>query len=213
LEELERLRAAQEVLGNADTIYIVISPTARTKGDFPSRGYAGHSGRLDVVARAAASALYFDEKTAFVAVLLGPPEPPKTLVITRRCLSASELGERTIMNLFRRLLKRGSHRGCLALDLGISEVLYIISKLEFETIYLHEGGDDVEEVIDVVIRGRKAFVLGSHVDIPKDYEIIVRKYAMRTVSVGPKSLLTSHVILYLSLIRTLKRATCYSEQP
>jgi tRNA (pseudouridine54-N1)-methyltransferase len=188
-----------------DSIYVIISPTAKTSPEFPLRGYAGPSGRLDVVARAVAAlfSLLRFENDCVIPILLGPPNPPKTLVIRRNCINGIP-SERAIMNLLRLLLLKGSYRECLALNYDVERVLFSIKKNKFKVIYLSENGDDLEDHLDMIISRKVAFILGSHIDIPQSLEKQITKVTDKIIRVERKSLLTSHVILFISYLRLLK---------
>jgi len=191
------------LLATTPTVYVVVSPTARTSPDWPPRGYAGPSGRLDVIARAALAAAEAEPGSVVAGVLLGPPNPPVTLLVGSSCVGTG-VGDRGVMEVFRRLMARGTMGDCIALRAGPDWLLHTLARLGYEIYILGEGGVDVSEVPGI-LEGRAAFIAGAHLDPPEWVLRLARRYARATVSVGPKSLLTSHVIAFLGLARGLRR--------
>jgi len=172
--------------------FLVVSATARTTPDYPIRGYAGPSGRLDVIARSILASMTCRE-TLFIALLLGPPNPPKTLIYhSDKCTFKSE--RMVMMEIKRAYLSKSK---CLEVEeWGIDEIVYNLVKSGFEIVMLREDGVDVSRARRALI-GRKVYVLGSHVDVPSDIERGVSRYVEYRVSIGPRSVYTSHAILYI----------------
>ena len=190
--------AYNELLGllkGSEASYMVVSHTARTDDKFPLRGYAGPSGRLDVIARSLVAAS-LTRGSVFIASLLGPPDPPKLLVF-RGCGIASE---RAAMLEIRKLLGgRGS--GCgLLLDCWPEEAIAAAKRAGYRVVVLDEGGADISRV-RAALEGKALFVLGPHVDPPRDLWRKIIRLSDYVVSIGPVSLHTSHVILYLAWAR------------
>jgi len=188
-----------ELLAEATTVYIVVSPTARTSPDWPPRGYAGPSGRLDVIARTVLAALEAEPGSAVTGILLGPPNPPVTVVIGAPCIEQSR-GERGVMEVLRRILNWGVLGKCAALRAGPEWLLHTLKRLGYRIYVLEERGLDIAR-IPRALEGKTAFIAGAHVDPPEWVLRIARRYAEASVSVGPRSLLTSHVVAFLGLAR------------
>ncbi|MCE4601208.1 MAG: hypothetical protein F7C38_06560 [Desulfurococcales archaeon] len=175
---------------SADTIYIIVSPTARTDTNYPLRGYAGPSGRIDEIARSMLSIAR--SKSLLVAVLLGPPNPPATIVYRYRegCRFSSE---REALQYIRKSVQGKS----VCIDryaIGVRDVVSIISKAGFETILLAEDGEDISGLPRVKPR---AYLLGAQIDIPEHIINDIRNYIDAKASIGPLSYQTSQVIAYL----------------
>jgi len=165
-------------------LYIIVSPTAKTLPLWPPKGYAGPSGRLDVIARAL---LAVEEGSQAVAILLGPPEPPKTLHYDpARCRLRSE--RQAMQEIARALLGRDS---CLRLDPRSPEQVLHEEAKRRGLVVLSEDGDPRPPP-----RG-KAYLLGAHVDPPEDIMEMARRIAVATVRIGPNRYHTSHVIAYV----------------
>ncbi len=195
----------RNIFDSYSTIYVVISKTARTVPDFPIRGYAGPSGRLDVIARSVASLFSVSKKgrDLFIAVLLGKPYPPKFFLIDKKCIEKN-VSEKSIMRLLRILLSKPEYKGCKNFYVNsLKELFNIINELNFRLILLEESGTDIEEFVDLLNKDKIAFILGSHVDIPDYIKEVIKKLGAISVSIEAKSLLTSHVILYIAYLRAL----------
>jgi len=170
-----------QVPGN---LYIIVSQTARTLPLWPPRGYAGPSGRLDVIARAF---LAVQEGSQALAILLGPPEPPKTLHYDpARCKLRSE--RHAMQEIARALLGRHT---CLRPDPRSPEQILHDEAKKRGLILLHENGDP-----DPPPPG-SAYLLGAHIDPPEDIMGRARRLSRATVRIGPYKYHTSHVIAYV----------------
>ncbi len=189
------------LLERASSVYIVVSPTAVTEPSFPARGYAGASGRLDVVARAMAAPLHAEPEAVSVGVLLGPPRPPVAIAGTSACLGGRE---RSAVHAIRLALSGRPPSGCWASGEGLEYVLHRASRHGFRVVVLKEDGVDVASA-PWALKGRRAYVAGAHVDMPPEQERIVLRYSRGTVSLGPVSLLTSHALAYIAWSRRLLR--------
>ncbi len=189
------LKAALE---SSVSAFLVVSATARTSPEgIPLRGYAGPSGRLDVVARAFEAVVERDSLA--LALLLGPPNPPLLVAASWEC-RAGLGGERGFVRAFAEAF-RG--RGCLQLYPGVSlrDLLSMASR-RMRVVLLSEGGVDVgsREALEALC-SRALFILGSHVDMPQAEEEVARSYADAVVSVGPLSYHTEHVIAFIETLR------------
>lgn len=193
------LDAIVDFLSRANSAYIVISPTATTSPNFPLRGYAGASGRLDVVARSMTAPLHFEATAVSIGILLGPPNPPVTVAGYRECLGP---GERSAVEAIRRALHGRPPRGCIALRAGHDFILHALERAGFELVYLSEKGEDISRSPGVA-RCRCAYLAGAHVDVPPSIEADIIRSAKAVVSIGPRSLLTSHVFAFLAWFRSV----------
>lgn len=199
LEENPRLEDIQSFIEKASSAYVIISPTAVTSSNFPRKGYAGPSGRLDVVARAMTAPFHFERDALAVGILLGPPRPPITVMGYKDCLG---LSERSAIEAIRRALLGRPPQGCIALATGHDFILHVLAKSGFTIIYLSEKGDDISGRPEA-INCRCAYFAGSHVDVPPHTELDILRVTREIVSVGPKSLLTSHVFAFVAWLRMM----------
>ncbi|MEN2999583.1 MAG: hypothetical protein ABDH61_03315 [Acidilobaceae archaeon] len=176
--------------------YVIVSSTGVTR-PFSLRGYAGASGRLDVIARSIL-ALSLEPSSLLYALLLGPPGPPKVIVAPPSCCIG--LTELEIMAEISRALKRGEGDWVQVREQGAEELLYQLSK-QYELVLLEERGRNALKE-RWLIAGRKAMILGSHVDMPPEVLALARRYARASISVGPRSLHADHVIAFLAWLRS-----------
>lgn len=176
------------LLQNSRIIYIVISPTARTDGKIPVKGYAGPTGRLDEIARDILSLR--NEGSLLIASLLGPPNPPKTLFYqSQTCRLVSE---RQVITEIKKAFDGKST--CVRLHpLPPEDLLAIIRKQGYRVVLLTEIGSE-----KIPIHADKiAYLMGSHIDIPDELLKVLEKYVEIKASIGPLSYQTSQVIAYL----------------
>ena len=176
------------LIQNSQIIYIIISPTARTDGKIPHKGYAGPTGRLDEIARDILSLR--NKESLLIASLLGPPNPPKTLLYqSSKCNLVSE---RQVISEIRRAFNDKSE--CIRiLSVDPQDLLSIIKKQGYRIVLLTETGSE-----RIPIHAEKiAYLMGSHVDIPDELLKVLEKYVEIKASIGPLSYQTSQVIAYL----------------
>ena len=180
-------------------VYIVVSPTARTEADFPLKGYAGPSGRLDVIARSYLA--LWEEGSLFQAMLLGGPRGPSLLTVPWSCRSRVR-SEKSFVLEYVRAVKGSS--SCMSLE-GLDEPLSLFRRLKrrgYRLIYLHEEGEDVSRSRDVC-SDNVAFVAGSHIDVPERIHRFLVSASHRILSISrSRSYHTDHVIAYISSLRT-----------
>ena len=184
-----------EDISDASTAFIAVSPTARTSGDIRLKGYASSSGRLDVVARVWLAVKEFP-RTILASVLLGPPNPPITIVAGDRCRGRVS-SERGFISEYVVGIRRG--RGCMKIlrGIGLHDLLQTTKKSGFTIVYLHESGVDVanRSLAGILCSERVAFVMSSHVDMPQSEERIVRAFSDAIISLGPLSYHAEHAAL------------------
>jgi tRNA (pseudouridine54-N1)-methyltransferase len=183
------------VLGSAGCLFVVVSPTGVT-GGFRLRGYAGSSGRLDVIARCILVS-QLCPRCGFIGVLLGPPRPPRVLVVKPGVVFRSE---RHVVVELARVLERGSTEYMEVLDVGFEWLVNVIGRSGFRHVLLKEDGRSAFKDPGLV-SGRAAFYLGSHVDMPDWAEALVRRSGAISVSLGPLSVHTEHAMLAVLLLR------------
>ncbi|BAN90031.1 hypothetical protein [Aeropyrum camini] len=180
------------------SLYVVISPTARADGIYPIRGYAGPSGRLDVVARAYLAVL--ESNAVLAALLMSGALSPRLLIAPASCRDRVR-SERSFMVEASRAL-RGRPSCFIVEDGGVEALIFTLKKFK-PRILLSERGRDVSLHLDEVCSSTPAFIAGSHVDPPRELlERLERSLGgFIRVSVGPLSLHTDHVFLLLSALR------------
>jgi len=178
----------------------VVVARGRSDGEFPLRGYAGPSGRLDVAARTYMSIL--EDHFTLAALLLGPPGPPRMLLAPSRCRGVAVSSERGFM-LHARLALKGEGKPCFsAHDLSSGVEGVEAAAAAGRLVYLREGGADVSEEAGA-LADAEVIAMGGHVDPPPEIDARLRAAAYRVVSVSPLSYHTDHVAAFVSWLRLL----------
>ncbi len=184
------------ILDKCSNLFAVQSRTARIDGRIPVRGYAGHTGRLDVVVRSMLASL-LRRGNCFIGII---GDEPKEKVFIATGLPPRVSSER---DLFLYLMKCREKKECSSIhwvDLGSQYVFNKVFKRGFTFYYLSEEGEDYCSYEKNLKPHGNVFILGSHVDVSPRFAGIIRGYSPRSISIGPVSMHTSHVIVYISTI-------------
>ncbi len=193
-------------------MFLVVSPTATTSPNFQLKGVAGRTGRLDVIARSIVSAFKsekgFRRNVVFYALLLGPPNPPKLLVIDGRIIEAPPSSEREALLMIKNVLGGKEIRGVHVESWGFKHILNHLLKITKNIYYLKEDGILFEKAIKP--SKYNVFVLGSHLDLPREYEQLLDKYKVPRVSLGKTSYLTSQCITIVHWLLDVMESSLYT---
>lgn len=185
-------------------IFVLKANKARTDHKFHLKGLPSTAGRMDIVCRCISRALlYYGNKprrdTVFYAVLLGPPSPPKTITFDGSELEDLRTSEIAIAGLIRKSLRsfrkeeENVMKGVYVNRVGFEDLVSDFAERGYNLIYLHEKGEDVREIF-FSLSEVCVFILGDHIGLNKEDELLLEKLGASMVSVGPKSLLGSHCI-------------------
>lgn len=186
-------------------IFVLKANKARTDHKFHLKGLPSTGGRMDIVCRCISRALlYYDgeprKDTVFYAVLLGPPSPPKTIRIDGSKVVGLEADEISIAKMIREALKycKGSIGKEVLAGITVNRTSFqglveFFAEKDYHLIYLHEKGKDLRKMT-FSAKNVYVFVLGDHIGLNQDDELLLEKLDTLRVSVGPKSLLGSHCI-------------------
>ena len=192
--------------------FLIVGNKAVTK-PFNLNDLAGSAGRMDILCRAVAQALFIShgirENVEIYLLLLGKPSPPKVVKILGSEVKFMSPDERNIAGLIKKALKKEvrsqwirSTPGIYIAKKDLTSLLNEISS-KFEIFYLREDGED--------IRGLEFnnpfFVLGDHLGLREEDEKVVLKYSKKIVSVSPLSLQADQciVIVHYELDRSSKQ--------
>jgi tRNA (pseudouridine54-N1)-methyltransferase len=180
--------------------FIVIGHKVRTDDDFSLNDLAGSTGRLDVLLRCVNSAFMLsnDMRKAVdvYLVLLGEPDPPKTIRFEGSELKFLNPDERSTGALVKKSLAEKvwteeieTSPGVFVCKRGLAEIL---GDLNGRRVYLREGGKDVRESL---LADDDTFILGGHEDLTAEEERIIETVGETIrVSLGPRSLHADHCI-------------------
>jgi tRNA (pseudouridine54-N1)-methyltransferase len=160
----------------------------------------GSTGRLDILLRCVNSAFFLShairKDVEIALMLLGEPNPPKTVRIDGSEVKYLNPDERSTAALIRNaLLQKGEGErkcspGIYVSERNYGEVLSNISK-ESKIYYLKEDGEDIR---DAEFGPDCTFVLGDDQDLTPEEEEILMDYEPKKVSLGPISYHADHCI-------------------
>jgi len=192
--------------------YIIVSTKGHTLPDFPLKGYASHSGRLDIIARSIVA--LFNKPRAnrkLTLILLGPPSLPLIATIDGASLRNSLWSENDGLNILLKAL-RGESAEYLEIVRSANPISWLTDFLKKRhncvKVYLSEKGDDIHQKISVLRNSRCILVLlGAKEDPPSEYARVFLEENGYMLKLGPRSYLTSHCIVYLEYLLGLYKST------
>ena len=180
--------------------FIVLGHRAITSADFKLDDLSGSTGRLDILLRCVNSAFFISHDirrdVEITLMLLGKPNPPKTIRIVGSEVKYLNPDERSTAALIRNALlqKPGGEKrtspGIYVSERSYGEVLSNISK-ESQMYYLKEDGDDIREA---EFGDDVTFVLGDDQDLSEEEEGTLMSYEPRKMSLGPRSYHADHCV-------------------
>ncbi|MDH7508064.1 MAG: tRNA (pseudouridine(54)-N(1))-methyltransferase TrmY [Methanomassiliicoccales archaeon] len=180
--------------------FVIVGHKATTSGSFKLDDLAGSTGRLDILLRCINSAFFLSHDIRRDAevylILLGPPNPPKTLRFVGAELKYLNPDERSTGALVRNALmqkvitEERCSPGIYASNRSYSDVLTIISK-DSQLVYLKEDGADIRES---ELPHDVSFVLGDDQDLTREEEELLMNYSPMKISLGPISYHADHCI-------------------
>ena len=182
--------------------FIIIGHRVKTSSDFNLNDLCGSTGRLDVLLRCINAAFFLSgdirRDTEIYLVLLGEPEPPKTIHLIGSELKYLNPDERSTGALIRNALMKDIKEKEVKSTPGIyvsgKSFEDVLKELNQQIIYLRENGKDIR---NADLPDDAVFVLGGQKDLTEDEEKILEKYNAKTVSLGPVKMHASHCITVL----------------
>lgn len=159
---------------------------------------AGGAGRMDLLLTAANAALLVSHDlrrdSEATLILLGPPDPPRTIRLEGARLQSLGPDLRANAGLVRKALVHGARveretsPGVFAARRGLAEVL---DGVRGPLVLLREDGKDIRKA---EIPPDVAFVLSDAIDLTEEEEALVGTKSVAVWSVGPISVHTSDTI-------------------
>jgi tRNA (pseudouridine54-N1)-methyltransferase len=172
--------------------FVVVGHRAVTAPNFSLDDVPGTSGRLDVLLRCVAASFVVSHgirrDTEAYLILLGPPDPPRTVWIQGERLRHLNPDERTTAALFKKALAlQPSGSTWLQSTPGIAvskmKLDAVLERLKGrELVLLEEGGQDLHAWKP---SGNTAFVIGDDKGFTDAEIAAVRKAGAAQLSVGP----------------------------
>lgn len=194
--------------------FVVLGHRAITSADFKLDDLSGSTGRLDILLRCVNSAFFISHDirrdVEITLMLLGAPNPPKTIRIVGSEVKYLNPDERSTAALIRNALlqKPGGERrtspGIYVSDRSYSEVLSNIHK-ESQMHYLKEDGEDIGACS---FGEDNTFVLGDDQDLTEEEEKTLMSYEPKKLSLGPISYHADHCVTVVN--NELDRRTAHS---
>ncbi len=180
--------------------FIVLGHRAITSADFKLDDLCGSTGRLDILLRCVNSAFFLSHSirrdVEITLMLLGEPNPPKTIRIDGSEVKYLNPDERSTAALIRNALMQkgeGERRcspGIYVSDRSYEDVLSNISK-ESQMYYLKEDGIDIRSSDFVQ---DNTFILGDDQDLTPEEEEMLMNYEPKKISLGPVSYHADHCV-------------------
>jgi len=178
--------------------FLVLGHEAHTSPDFSLEDIPGTSGRIDVLARCAASAFLLSHgirmDVELYLVLCGPSRPPRTIRMAGAELRHLNPDERSTAALFLRALQiesiaeSVSTPGIYISGMGFAKLL---ETLGGPFVLLKEDGEDVR---NHRIPKDAIFVLSDHLDFNEEEEKALMAHDPAILSLGPRSLHSNQCI-------------------
>ncbi len=179
--------------------FIIVGHRAATSGDFSLNDMPGSAGRIDILARCITAAFLTSfnirHDTRVWLVLLGEPDPPKSVRFEGAELRYLNPDERSTGALIKKALKinvydgeQASTQGVYAQRADLQDVLQQANGGDL--VYLHEDGVDVRKA--TFDPHNVTFVLGDHLGLCEEEESLLGH--SKRISVGPVKLNTDHCI-------------------
>lgn len=181
--------------------FLVVGNRAST-GDFNINDLPGSAGRMDILCRCIAQALFLSHgirrDVEVYLLLLGEPKPPKSIRISGSEVRYMAPDERNIAGLLRKALKieskswKRSSPGVYISSKTFRELLEELSG-KYTIVYLKEDGVDVREVIHIL--KNPLFVIGDHLGLSDKMERELSEYGKYRISLSRKSLQADQCVL------------------
>ena len=177
--------------------FAVIGHLAHTAGDFSLSDMPGGAGRIDILCRCVNTSLFLSHgmrrDVEIYLVLLGPPDPPRTILFSGERVRYLSPDERSAGSLIKKALAlpsddgfRESTPGVYVRRGGLPELL-----AEFPFAFLDESGMDVRTAPALP----ENYLLSDHMNMTEAEALQAGK--LPAYSVGPRSLHADHTITVL----------------
>jgi len=174
------------------------------------------AGRMDILCRCTSQALFIShgirKDVEVYLLLLGPPEPPKVVMVRGEEVKRMSPDERNVAGHIRKALgiECGGdwaevHSGVYVARKSLELLLDELSN-RYSIIYLKEDGTDIQSVN---IPSDPLFVIGDHQGLTEEQEGVVEEYAIAKVKLSDISLMAEQCVTIVHY--ELDRRTCFFE--
>jgi tRNA (pseudouridine54-N1)-methyltransferase len=186
--------------------FVVVGHKAITSPNFSLEDIPGTSGRLDILCRSVTAAFVLSHgirKDVCVYLVLLGGEAAKTIILKGDTLRHLNPDERTTAALLKKALALEatpewsmSTSGIFVRTGGLERVLHDLKAARL--IYLREDGADVRGVERSGLSGDAALILGDHMGMTPEEEMLIEQADAKVVSLGPTSLHADHCIVLIN---------------
>ena len=181
--------------------FLIIGNKAVT-GKFNLNDLPGSAGRMDIMCRCIASALFLSHdvrrNVEVYLLLLGPPDPPKAVKVVGGEVRYMAPDERNIGGLLSKALTlkvdkgwKKSTPGIYVARKNLEDLLDELVK-KYEIYYLREDGRDIRSI---GFGENPIFILGDHLGVEEDMEDVIVERCRGIVSIPTKRLQADHCIV------------------
>jgi tRNA (pseudouridine54-N1)-methyltransferase len=174
--------------------FAAVGHRARTAGDFSLNDMPGGAGRLDILCRCVNSAFFLSHDlrrdVECYLVLLGEPNPPKTILFRGEELKYLNPDERSAGSLIKKALAFPCGDEFLESTKGVYVRYGDLARLleEFPFALLDEDGEDIRDLGRVP----KCLLMSDHQNFTQEEWDLLED--LPRVSVGPRALHADHTI-------------------
>jgi tRNA (pseudouridine54-N1)-methyltransferase len=186
--------------------FVVVGHKAITSPNFSLEDIPGTSGRLDILCRSVTAAFVLSHgirKDVCVYLVLLGGEAAKTIILKGDTLRHLNPDERTTAALLKKALALEatpewsmSTSGIFVRTGGLERVLHDLKAARL--IYLREDGADIRGVELSGFSDDAAFILGDHMGMTPEEEMLIEQADAKVVSLGPTSLHADHCIVLIN---------------
>ncbi|ETA67052.1 MAG: tRNA (pseudouridine54-N1)-methyltransferase [Methanolobus sp.] len=186
--------------------FVIIGHKALTSGDFSLNDLPGSAGRMDILCRCVNSALFLSHgmrrDVNVHLVLQGEPDPAKVVRFNGEKLKYLNPDERSSGSLIKKALEKDaieyetqSTPGVYIRRAGLEQLLNEFSEAGRDIYYLKEDGEDIREYSE--LNSDAVFILGDHMGVTEEEEVMIDRVAKCTLNIGPISLHSDHCMIII----------------
>jgi tRNA (pseudouridine54-N1)-methyltransferase len=180
--------------------FILYARKAVTSPGFSLDDLPGSGGRMDLVARCIANALWISHAlrrdSCILVVASGSPHPPVVISFYGDSLRGVSPDERNIAAWIKlALANKRRNPGIRVRKISFQQLIEELAAEEGSFFYiLHEKG---RAISDAELEPDAVFILGDHLGLPRNEEKFVERFEHEKVSLGTTSYLASQCITLL----------------
>jgi tRNA (pseudouridine54-N1)-methyltransferase len=161
---------------------------------------------MDILCRCVNSALFLSHgmrrDVNVHLVLQGEPDPAKVVRFNGEKLKYLNPDERSSGSLIKKALEKDaieyetqSTPGVYIRRAGLEQLLNEFSEAGRDIYYLKEDGEDIREYSE--LNSDAVFILGDHMGVTEEEEVMIDRVAKCTLNIGPISLHSDHCMIII----------------